>query len=263
MIYSIATRYEEFTLLVKVRTKSSEKIHLIVKDENQVNTVFTDRWKTVNGDCSFFVRMPVSGKSALIEIYNERFGKRSKDKEDSFEVVEIKKIPLEKKLDVVDFSDRNLRSFINFATMFCYNAGHLSSGVYKSKDGIFTLEYLPVIISNKTGKKMSTPARISKSTGHMQVAQEKFVTDTIPMRMAILLHEYSHFYVNDDINNESEADLNGLLIYLGLGYPRFEAHEAYLKTFIDMPTADNKDRYDKIKRFIDDFEKQNLIVYEQ
>jgi hypothetical protein len=34
--------------------------------------------------------------------------------------------------------------------------------------------------------------------------------------MAILLHEYSHFYVNQDINNESEADLNGLLIYLGL-----------------------------------------------
>ena len=82
------------------------------------------------------------------------------------------------------------------------------------------------------------------------------------MRMAILLHEYSHFYVNKDINDESEADLNGLLIYLGLGYPRFEGHEAFLKTFINTPTEMNKVRYDKIKAFIDDFEKHNYIVYE-
>jgi hypothetical protein len=82
------------------------------------------------------------------------------------------------------------------------------------------------------------------------------------MRMAILLHEYSHYYVNDDINNESEADLNGLLIYLGLGYPRFEAHEAFLKVFIDTPSELNKSRYEKIKAFIEDFEKNNFIVYE-
>ena len=80
--------------------------------------------------------------------------------------------------------------------------------------------------------------------------------------MAILLLEYSHFYVNKVINDESEADLNGLLIYLGLGYPRFEGHEAFLKTFIDTPSEQNKIRYDKIKAFIDDFEKNNYIVYE-
>lgn len=262
MVYRIASRYEEFTLLVKVRTEKPEKIHLIVKDEDKINTVFSNRWKTVNGECSFYVRMPVSGKTALIEIYNERFGKRKKIDEDSFEVVEIRKIPLEKKLDIIDFSDKNLKSFLTFSTMFCFNAGHLTSGTYKSRDGIFTLEYLPTIISNNTGKRLETPARISKNSGRIQVSQQKFIPDTIPMRMAILLHEYSHYYVNENINDESEADLNGLLIYLGLGYPRFEAHEAYLKTFIDMPTPENKDRYDKIKKFIEDFEKQNLIVYE-
>jgi len=52
------------------------------------------------------------------------------------------------------------------------------------------------------------------------------------------------------------------LIYLGLGYPRFEGHEAYLKTFISTPTEMNKVRYDKIKSFIENFEKNNYIVYE-
>jgi hypothetical protein len=260
MIYRLPTRYEEFTLLIKVKTDKPEKIHLKVSDADQKNTVFTDRWKTVNGECSFYVRMPISGKISLINLYNEKVGQHKED--NSFEVVEIKKIPLEKRLDVLDFSNNDLRSFINFCTRFCFNAGVLSSGTYKSTDGKFKIEYLPTIISSKSGKELQTPARINKDNGVIQVSQKKFVPDTVAMRMAILLHEYSHFYVNKDIDNESEADLNGLLIYLGLGYPRFEGHEAYLKTFISTPTEMNKNRYDKIKAFIDNFEKNNYIVYE-
>jgi len=260
MIYRLPTRYEEFTLLIKVRTDKPEKIHLKVSDADQRNTVFTDRWKTVNGDCSFYVRMPISGKVSLINIYNEKVGQDKFD--NSFEVVDIKKIPLEKRLDALDFSNNDLRSFINFCTKFCFNAGVLSSGTYKSSDGRFKIEYLPTIISSKSGKELETPARISKDNGIIQVSQKKFTPDTVAMRMAILLHEYSHYYVNKDIDNESEADLNGLLIYLGLGYPRFEGHEAYLKTFISTPTEMNKVRYDKIKSFIDNFEKNNYIVYE-
>jgi len=247
-------------LLIKVKTDKPEKIHLKVSDADQKNTVFTDRWKTVNGECSLYVRMPISGKISLINLYNEKVGQHKED--NSFEVVDIKKIPLEKRLDVVDFRNNDLRSFINFCTRFCFNAGELSSGTYRSSDGKFTIEYVPTIISSKSGKELETPARISKDNGRIQVSQKKMIPDTIPMRMAILLHEYSHFYVNKDIDNESEADLNGLLIYLGLGYPRFEGHEAFLKTFINTPTEQNKVRYDKIKAFIDDFEKNNYIVYE-
>jgi hypothetical protein len=260
MIYRLPTRYEEFTLFIKVKTDKPEKIHLKVSDADQKNTVFTDRWKTVNGECSFYVRMPISGKFSLINIYNEKVGEYKED--NSFEVVEIKKIPLEKRLDVVDFTNKDLRSFINFCTKFCFNAGVLSSGTYRSSDNRFRIEYLPTIISSKSGKELQTPARINKDNGVIQVSQKKFTPDTVAMRMAIMLHEYSHFYVNTDIDNESEADLNGLLIYLGLGYPRFEGHEAYLKTFINAPTETNKVRYDKIKSFIENFEKNNYIVYE-
>jgi hypothetical protein len=261
MQFRMPTRYEEFTLMIRVKTPKSEKIHLKVYDENLRNTIFTNRWKTIDGDCTFYVRMPVSGNVCLIDIYNDRFGNKPQG-DDTFEVIEIKKIPLEKRMDVLDFSNGTLRSFINFCTRFCFNAGHMSSGTYRSSDGKFTIEYLPTIISSKSGKELETPARISKDNGKIQVSQKKFVPDTIPMRMAILLHEYSHYYVNEDIDNESEADLNGLLIYLGLGYPRFEGHEAFLKTFINTPSYQNKERYDKIKKFIDDFEKNNYIIYE-
>jgi hypothetical protein len=71
--------------------------------------------------------------------------------------------------------------------------------------------------------------------------------------MAILLHEYSHFYLNSDIANETEADLNGLTIYLGLGYPIREAYEAFAITFIGFPSAQNNVRYDIINRFIREY----------
>jgi hypothetical protein len=54
--------------------------------------------------------------------------------------------------------------------------------------------------------------------------------------------------------------LNGLLLYLGLGYPRIEAYQAFLETFKGVPSQQNKERYDVINKFINDFEKMNMVI---
>lgn len=259
MVYEVPSRHEEFTLFIRVATTKPEKIRIVVRDADMPNTVFTDRFKTVNGEVSFFVRMPVSGKRVYATIYNERVGNVDVGQDNSFEVLEIKKVPLEKKFDIVDFNDPKLSTFVKFCTKFCFNAGTLTSGTYRTRDGQFTIEYLPTI-KRKNGTESSTPARIGVDSGIIQVSRAKFVPMTIPMRMAILLHEYSHFYVNDRMDDEVEADLNGLLVYLGLGYPRIEAYEAFLKTFDNAPTQMNKERYDIINRFIQDYEKNNYLI---
>ena len=74
MIFSVPTRYEELTLLVKVRTYEPQKIRIKVIDAEQPNTTFTDRYKTINGESIFFVRMPVSAKEVLVYVYNEAYG---------------------------------------------------------------------------------------------------------------------------------------------------------------------------------------------
>ena len=81
------------------------------------------------------------------------------------------------------------------------------------------------------------------------------------MRMAILLHEFAHFYLNENIDDEVEADLNGLLIYLGLGYPRIDGYEAFLQVFETTPTPQNKNRYDIINNFITEFDKKKFVMY--
>lgn len=231
-----------------------------VVDSAQPNTVFTDRFKDCNGEEIFYVRMPVSSEECLVYIYNEKNGNLPKGKDNTFEVDEISKNILEKKLDVIDFGNSYIRSFVNFCTRFCYNAGSLPTGNYCSDDKKFTIKYLPIIQDG--GQEQTTPARIDIDNGVIEVSKKQFLNLTVPARMAICLHEFSHVYLNDNVDDEVEADLNGLLIYLGLGYPRIEAFEVFAKTFINVPTDQNKHRYDKIANFIDNFEKKHTILYE-
>lgn len=261
MTYSVPTRYEEMVIKVTVATIKPQKIRLIVRDSQMRNTSFTNRWKTVNGQVDFFVRMPVSGSVSLVDVYNEKNGNLPKSEDDTFEVVSIDRLPLEKKIDVSDFSNPMVRSFIKFNTKFCFNAGVIPSGTYRSGDGRFTFEYLPTIVGDN-GKPLNTPARISQNTGVIQISQAKYIEMTVPMRFAINCHEFAHYYLNDNMHDETEADLNGLMIYLGLGYPRIEAHEAFLSTFVNVPSDQNGRRYQMIKKFIDDFENNKIILYE-
>lgn len=260
MIFKVPTRHEELTLLIKVRTYQPQQIRLRVTDADQPNTAFTDRYKTVDGESIFFVRMPVSPKNALVSVYNEANGNLPVGSDNTVEVESITKEALDKKLDVIDFSNPLVRSFVNFATRLSYNAGSLPSGTYVSDDKKFVIKYLPIIEDN--GVEQSTPARIDIDTGVIEISKRQFIDYTVPNRMAILLHEFSHVYLNDNVDDEVEADLNGLLIYLGVGYPRIEAFEVFAKTFLNAPTEQNKMRYDKIKAFIDNFEKYNTFLYE-
>ena len=260
MIFSVPTRYEEMTLLIKVETPKPEVIRIKVIDADQPNTTYTDRYKTVEGESIFFVRMPVSGNRVFVNVYNEKNGNYDSTQDSSFAVTSITKEQLDKKLDVIDFANPYIRSFVNFATRFAYNAGSLPSGNYVSDDKKFVIQYMPIIQDD--GVEQTTPARIDIDTGIIEVSKRQFIDYTIPNRLAILFHEFSHVYLNDNVDDEVEADLNGLLIYLGLGYPRIEAFEVFAKTFVNAPSDQNKMRYDKIKNFIDNFETYNTFVYE-
>lgn len=253
MNFNLWTRYAPCMIKIVVKTSSPQTIVLKVFDPSQANTYFTDRTKEINGTQELFVRMPLAPNTAKLSIYNEKNGNQPKGQDTSFEVVEIKKEDLDITLPQTKMDTMSVRNFVAFAQKFAYNSGWITAPRdYMSAVGGYKIEYLPFIINSK-GEKMATPARISTKNGRIQVSQESFRDMTIPMRMAILLHEYSHYYLNSDVSNETEADLNGLTIYLGLGYPIREAYEAFAKTFIGYPSPQNKQRYDIIDKFIKDY----------
>jgi len=253
------TRYEEMCLLVKVEVTMPTKVRIKIFDEQKPKIVFTDRYKTINSSFTFQVNMPITSKSIIISVYDDKKGNTRQDQEKNIRVVAVDKTPLQKRIDVVDIHNPTIAYFVDFAQRFCYNAPYLDANKsYQSDNGGFMIEYLPSIIDNK-GRELTTPARISRLTGRIQVSKKQFEKFTVPMTFAILCHEFSHFYVNEDMTDETEADINGLLIYLGLGYPRIEALEAFYEVFDNYPSEENKRRSDKIRNFIDNFEKNNIV----
>jgi hypothetical protein len=255
----IATKYAPLTLCIELRTEVPTKLHLTVYDAKNEKRKFTERYKTITGNETLFVRMPLSPDIAVVEVVADKGGIAKKN-DDSFEIVKVYKKGLERRFDVSDIGNAKIRSFVRFAQKFSFNVQDLEAEeVYKSDDGQYFIQ-LKQTIRDAQGKVLTTPARIGRRTGIIQVSKEQFTDFTVPMRMAILLHEFSHFYLNEKMDDEMEADLNGLLIYLGLGYPRIEAYQAFLETFKNAPNTLNKNRYDMINKFINDFEKMDIVI---
>lgn len=260
---TIITRYEEETLKITVRADYEMTLRLIVKDNDKENTVYTDRNRTFVGTFIFYVRMPVCLNKADILLFNIE----NENDDSGFALLSVERMPLQKRLDLIDLRNPQLRSFIKFAQRFCLNAGWIRTNdpnnpqdYYYSDDGQFFIKYLPTIV-DQNGQVVPTPARIDAGSGIIEISQEYFIGFTVPMRMAIITHEFSHVFLNVNPADETEADLNGLLIYLALGYPRIEAHEAWIDTFEAAPTDGNLERYKIMEQFIMDFENNNLVIH--
>lgn len=245
-------------IVLKVQTKSPERIRVIVKDKDMPFTYYTNRFNTVNGIKTFYIRMPQSPKETIILVYNEKRGDKKKGDDSSFKVVGLEKRQLKTQLSLFDYNNPKIATFLEFATDFCRLAGVLSAkdSMYMSNDGKFRIDYLNQIVSTRTGKPINTPARISSKTGIMQISKAKFQNYTVPMRMFILLHEFSHCYVNENMHSEIEADLHAISIYMGLGYPRIEALQALTEVFSYADTPENRKRHELIRKFINDFDKK-------
>lgn len=164
------------------------------------------------------------------------------------------------------------RDFIKFAEWFATNASVLSAtqadgipSIYKSDSGKFVIHYHTGKIRNKDGSYVSTPARIGHNSGEIDVSREQFMQYSIPGRMAILLHEYCHKYVNEStglkVSDEIGADINALNIYLSLGYSPVEAGLVFLKVFETANNEYNHRRYLALKDFMSKFVKGELKQY--
>ncbi len=248
------------TVVIKVQTGRSQKIILKVRDAYKKNSYYTNRWAHIKGKGVFYVRMPQSPAKGIIEIYNAKNGNLKKGQDKSFRVTSLQVGKVKTKLNPLRSGNKQLNNFVRFAQEFSERAPIISAGnsVYQSDDGQFRIDYLDVIRSSKDGKPMATPARISQNRGIIEVSKKYFMKYTIPMRMAILLHEYSHFYLNQKMEDEIEADLNAMLVYLSLGYPRIEAHEAFLEVFKGSPSNQNVVRYQTLKNFITSYDSKNF-----
>jgi len=240
------------TLVIPIETAQEHKIGIRVKSVENPNTLYVDRYKTINGRADIEVGMPIAPEKVIVEVYNQPMGMISMN--GGYRVGKIIQKPLQDMPQCINYSNPKIKSALPFFTKFSAIAGFADAGdkVYYDK----TFEFV-IVYKDSIPEAMETPARIHAQKGFIEVSAEYFRRYTIPMRMAVLLHEFSHFWLNRDIDSEIEADLNGLALYLSLGYPRIPAFNSFVKVFMNAPTAQNHERMEIIKKFISNFDSGN------
>ncbi len=260
MVGILNTDKRPLTVLVHINTHGTQRIRVIAKDAHKINTVYEDRECNINGKRTLEIKMPKSPTQTQIIVYNMANGVFEENNDPTFSVrlesSALKACPM--------WMSQDTLSFVKFCQQFCESAGILSGtqmvdgkaipSIYASDDGKFQIHYFDKIVDRKTGQFVGTPARVGHDSGIIEVSKSDFNLYTVPVRMVILLHEYSHKFLNSRsgraIQDEQAADINALLIYFSLGYSEIEAHKAFLNVFRDANNEGNHKRYKIINDFI-------------
>jgi hypothetical protein len=248
--------HQDFSLHITFVTTKEEQIRIIASDASKPNSNYADRTINVNGTREIFLSFPVSPENLIITVYNIANGNTTHD--NSFTIPE-NGVRVEKLKKYSIWIDEPTRDFLSLAKYFSQNAGVLTATrpngnptSYETQSEAFRIVYFNVITHK--GNPITTPARIGHKTGTIEASKKYFEKYTVPMRMIILLHEFSHKYKNNkvgkDISNEIAADVNALYIYLGLGFSKIDAIYVYANVFYKAQTDGNIKRMRVIMDFI-------------
>ena len=207
---------------------SEMDIYIVGYDPLSKNTEYFNRKIKVSGLDRVYFQCPQTPNRLAIIVWSSQKGK--------FKVGPLTTEPLTRNLAILG----DIQSDIAFIELFSRRVGRLPERrTYTHKGASFRIELLPVI-RRDNGTKHSTPARIHVSKPIIQVSKKHFDRMTIPQRVAILSHEYSHNYINRDQDSEIEADTNMTDLYTGLGYGKLEAVYAFANIMQDTDTNYNR-----------------------
>jgi hypothetical protein len=247
----------KFSMYITIKCVQEKKFRVWAEEFQKRNSKYADREITVKGERTIHFNFPVSPQMLFFGVLN------SENPQDSDFSVDLK----EETLQTYNiWIDGQTTDFLSLAVPFCQVSGFSQASpqgrVFQTSDKEFTIKYFDIIKDYKTGKAMNTPARIGHKTGIIETAKVKFDGYTIPMRLIILLHEYSHKYKNPkiglEISNEVGADVNALYIYLGLGFSKIDAICVFANVFLKAQTKGNIERMRKIMDYIQKFENQEF-----
>lgn len=240
-----------------ITCKGSKRFRIWAEELGKQNSKYADREINVDGSRTIYFNLPATPEKLFIGCKNIQ---NINDNDFTLTMIETPSFSY----DI--YLDQEGEDFYKFALEFAQTCGYVNpnpKGTYfKPKNSKFCIKYFPIIRDYATGRAIGTPARIGHNTGIIEIAKAKFDRYTIPMRMAILLHEFSHKYRNPKIglaiSNEVGADINALYIYLGKGWSKIDAICVFAKVFLKAQTNDNMRRIRKLQDYIDKFENQEF-----
>lgn len=246
----------KFSIIVNITCPKSKRIRVWAEDLGKPNSKYVDREILVEGKRSIYFSFPVSPKTLFIGALNS-----DNPKDSDFQVTLIETKLRDYNVWLDSNTEKFLKLALNFSQVCGFEQATPKGRLYTNNEGQFRIKYFDEI-RDFSGKVIGTPARIGHQTGIIEIAKSRYDKYTIPMRMMILLHEFSHKYKNPkiglNISDEVGADINALYIYLGLGFSKIDAICVYANVFLKAQTQSNIDRMRKICDYINKFENEEF-----
>ena len=252
MITRIPSQGRRFRIRLGIHAKRAFVLGIGLYDPYKKHSVyFRRKARFLKGDThrEFIISMAVSPENLEMEL-------RDKDHPEDESAFEVTSFEIEKMPPIGLWATASQYRFLEFAIAFSKSAGHLPVGFYKSEKDEFLFEYLQSI-TDPMGRELITPARVHRKMPRVQISQKLFKGYTIPIRVAILLHEGCHWFLNT--RSQRRADICGIKQYLDYGFPTIEAVYAVTRVFSDFPNMAGDSQLERTKdiiRFINTYKTQ-------
>lgn len=235
-----------FHLILGLRILKPVNLRITVFD-SITKRIYAQRRLKLTKSLDLLIKMPIVPDELTARIVAENEGKGREGF--TLERIEVKpdtKCPLE-------LTEKDGK-FISFAIWFATELQRLEAGekgtIYQSEG--FSILYLNELKDGET--ELTTPARIDRSSGMIEISKKAIADYTVPMLIIMLLHEYGHKWKNPEygkeVANELTADIIAVHIALNLGFDYTEVENCYRAVFAKKDTELNRKRMKAISEFI-------------
>lgn len=250
-MFDLFPHRKPFNMLLSVCAPRPVKVRLTVFDPYS-GRIYAQRRLNLGHSANVLVKLPIVPDELTTRIVNES----QPEKADQFAIEKIQVMPdTQCPLELTEGD----RKFISFIKWFAVELSRLEAGekgtLYQS--GGYSVLYLDTI--KEHGIELTTPARIERDSGLIEVSKKAIQDFTVPMLMVMFLHEYAHKYKNPEygkeIANELTADLIACHIALNLGFDPTEVENCFRAVFANKDTELNRKRMKAVSEFISLFKR--------
>jgi hypothetical protein len=237
MFFDLHPKGKPFHLHLHFQVKVEASIQITVFDK-QTGRVYAQRRVKLASPKILRIKLPITPD--ILTCHVEAVHPQDENK---FLLEEIK-VSLDTKCPV-DLDEKDI-DFIRFAKWFAVNIEVLEAwqkGTIYQSEG-FTILLLDKLLEGNI--ELTTPARIARDSGVIEISKSAIMTYTVPMLFVVLLHEYAH----KEVANELTADIIACHIALNLGFDASEVEKCYRTIFSNKQTKLNQQRMKAIIEFI-------------
>jgi len=241
MIYTLKTNNQKLSVDIAIQVISG-KVVIVGYDPTRKKTEYFNLLISERVNETYTFNLPQSPQ--VLEIMILEIDEGNKSISDKFKINNIKVNVLKLKPLIID---EKTSEFVKFMNEFAENTAYLNPATYFSDNHNYQINLFQKINDDR-----DTPSRVHIKSGIIDVSKDWFTNMTIPGRKAILIHEFAHSNLdnelidqNDNDAVEMDADTEAIKLYLALGNPKFEWMYAWTHIF-----QDNESHFERLNNSI-------------